>query len=90
MQSETEKVGKTLIRMNKGEKKTSGWIPSDLEFIRWIVVAAGGEGRATTNRLKSNDIGGGKPEGVVIETEGRKTFKSKRVVNFVRSCRAVG
>lgn len=49
-----------------------------------------GAGTAITNRLKSSAQGGGKPEGVVIETEGGKTFKSRRVVNHVKSCRAAG
>lgn len=53
-------------------------------------AGGGGIGGATTNRLKSSARGGGKPEGVVIETEGGKTFKSERVVNHVKSCRAVG
>lgn len=50
----------------------------------------GGVGTAITNTLESSAQGGGKPEGVVIETEGRKTFKSRRVVNHVKSCRAAG
>lgn len=49
-----------------------------------------GAGAAITNRPKSSAQGGGKPEGVVIETEGGKTFKSRRVVNHVKSCRAAG
>lgn len=50
----------------------------------------GGVGSAITNTLRSSALGGGKPEGVVIETEGGKTFKSRRVVNHVKSCRAAG
>lgn len=53
--------------------------------------SGGGAGGATTNSLKSSaQGGGGNPQGVVIETEGGKTFKSERVVNHVKSCRAVG
>jgi hypothetical protein len=41
--------------------------------------------------MKSNAQREGKlGEGVVIETKGGETFKSKRVVNHVKSCRAVG
>lgn len=41
------------------------------------MVAGAGAGTAVSNRLKSSAQGGGKTEGVVIETEGGKTFKSR-------------